>query len=100
MEREKTFENKVKKYLRSKSIYYFKYFGNTYSTSGILDLTLCVKGRFVGVEIKSENGKVSMLQEYNIEQIKKSGGIAIVLRPSGFDNFKTLMEELLDDQTL
>lgn len=97
MEKEKSFENRVKRYLKSKDIYYFKYFGNAYSTPGILDLTLCVKGKFIGVEIKAEKGKVSTLQEYNINRIKDSGGIAIVLRPSGFDDFKKLIEEILND---
>ena len=97
MEKEKSFENRVKRYLKSKDIYYFKYFGNAYSTPGILDLTLCVKGKFIGVEIKAEKGKVSTLQEYNINRIKDSSGIAIVLRPSGFDDFKKLIEEILND---
>ena len=97
MEKEKSFENRVKRYLKSKDIYYFKYFGNAYSTPGILDLTLCVKGKFIGVEIKAEKGKVSTLQEYNINRIKESGGIAIVLRPSGFDDFKKQIEDLLND---
>lgn len=96
MAEEKTFENKVKRYLKSKGIYYFKYFGNAYSTAGILDLTLCVNGHFVGVELKAEKGKVSPLQEYNIKEIQRCGGKAIVLRPSGFDEFKKLIEELLN----
>lgn len=97
MAEEKQFENKVKRYLKSKNIYYFKYFGNAYSTSGILDLTLCVNGRFVAVELKSEKGKVSVLQEYNIKEIKRCGGIAIVLRPSEFEEFKILIESLLNE---
>ena len=97
MAEEKQFENKVKRYLKSKNIYYFKYFGNAYSTPGILDLTLCVNGRFVAVELKSEKGKVSVLQEYNIKEIKRCGGIAIVLRPSEFGEFKILIESLLNE---
>ena len=97
MQTEKQFEIKVKKYLKSKSIYYFKYFGNAYSTPGILDLTLCVNGRFIGLEIKSEKGKTTLLQEYNIKEIRRCGGIAMVLKPSGFDDFKKLIEELLND---
>lgn len=100
MAEEKTFENKVKRYLKSKGVYHFKYFGNAYSTAGILDLTLCVNGHFVAVELKAEKGKLSPLQEYNIKEIEKSGGIAIVLRPSGFESFKKLIEELLSDKTL
>lgn len=100
MAQEKQFENKVKKYLRDKNIYYFKYFGNAYSTAGILDLTLCVNGKFVAVELKSEKGKTSPLQNYNILKIQESGGIAIVLQPSGFEKFKDMIEELLHDQTI
>ncbi len=95
MAAEKLFENQVKKYLRSKHIYYFKYFGNAYSTVGIPDLIMCVNGFFVATEIKSETGKVSELQKINIDLIKKSGGIAMILRPSEFDKFKELIERLL-----
>lgn len=100
MAEEKNFENKVKKWLKAKGIYYFKYFGNVYSTAGILDLTLCVNGKFVGVELKAEKGKTSSLQDYNIKKIQESGGIAIVLRPSGFEDFKKIIEDLLNDQTI
>ena len=94
--KEKQFENKVKRYLKSKGIYYFKYFGNAYSTPGILDLTLCINGRFIAVELKTETGKTSVLQDYNIKEIRRCGGIAIVLRPSEFENFKKMIEELLN----
>ncbi len=95
MAEEKNFENKVKRWLKSKNIYHFKYFGNAFSTAGVLDLTLCVNGRYVGVELKAEKGKTSPLQDAHIQQIKDSGGIAIVLKPSGFEDFKKLIEELL-----
>lgn len=95
MAEEKSFENKVKRWLKTKGIYHFKYFGNAFSTAGVLDLTLCVNGKFVAVELKAEKGKTSLLQEAHIKQIKNSGGIAIVLRPSEFENFKRTIEELL-----
>lgn len=95
MAEEKQFENKVKRWLKSKNIYHFKYFGNAFSTAGVLDLTACVNGRFVGIELKAEKGKTSPLQDAHIQQIKNSGGIAIVLRPSGFEEFKKTLEELL-----
>lgn len=95
MAEEKQFENKVKRWLKSKGIYHFKYFGNAFSTAGVLDLCLCVNGRFVAVELKSEKGKTSPLQDAHIKQIHDSGGIAMVLRPSGFENFKKLIEVML-----
>lgn len=97
MAEEKNFENKVKRWLKSKGIYHFKYFGNAFSTAGVLDLTLCVKGKFVAVEIKAEKGKLSLLQEAHIKQIIESGGVAIELRPSGFEKFKKIIEDMLND---
>lgn len=55
---------------------------------GIPDLLLCLKGKFIAIELKNEDGKPSALQLYNIERIKESGGEAFILRPSEFENFK------------
>ena len=59
---------------------------------GIPDLIICLKGKFVAIELKNEDGKPSALQLYNIKQIKQSGGQAFILRPSEFEKFK---EEVL-----
>jgi hypothetical protein len=48
----------------------------------------------VAVEVKAKNGKPSELQLYNIEQIKKAGGIALVLYPNQFETFKKLILSL------
>ena len=95
MAEEKQFENKVKRWLKSKEIYNFKYFANAFTPCGIPDIIACVNGRFVGIELKSEKGTTSPLQDYNLKQIEKSGGISMILRPSGFENFKKIIEELL-----
>ena len=49
---------------------------------------------FIGIELKSSTGKPTELQKHNIKQINKSGGIGIILFPEGFEEFKTLMEEV------
>ena len=59
---------------------------------GIPDIIICLKGKFIAVELKNEDGKPSALQLYNIDKIKQSGGRAFILRPSGFEKFK---EEVL-----
>jgi len=78
--REKSIENKIKAYLRSKGAYCVKYHGNQFSQVGVPDLLVCYKGRFLGIEIKNETGKTSPLQDVNIEAIRKSGGISFVAR--------------------
>ena len=91
---EKNFENRVKKFLESEGCWCVKYFANAYTKSGIPDLLVCCNGYFLGVELKAPNGRPSELQLWNIEKIKKAGGIGIVLYPKGFDDFKKLIYQL------
>jgi Holliday junction resolvase len=78
--REKNIENNIKKYLKSKGAYYVKYFGNSFSQVGVPDILACYKGRFIGIEVKNEKGKTSPLQDFNLMEIKKAGGISLVAR--------------------
>ena len=93
--KEKNFENKIKKFLKDQDCYYIKYWGGgQFTKSGVPDLLICCNGYFVAVEVKAENGKPSELQLWNIEQIKKAGGIAMVLYPKQFEEFKKLILSL------
>jgi len=78
--REKSIENKIKSYLKSKGAYYVKYFGNQFSQVGVPDILACYKGRFIGIEVKNEKGKTSPLQDINLQQIKNAGGYSLVAR--------------------
>lgn len=91
---EKLFETKIKNYLRSLGIWHVKFFANGYTRRGIPDILACVNGKFVAIEVKSENGKPSALQTKNIEMIQESGGIAVVLYPDDFEDFKLMIESL------
>ena len=95
MAQEKIFENKIKKFLESKGCYFVKQFGCAFTKSGVPDLLCCVNGKFVAIEVKAENGKVSDLQTYNIERIKEAGGVAVVAKPSDFNDLKKLIEDLM-----
>ena len=92
--REKVFENKVKAYLKSKGCWVLKTWGNSIQRSGVPDLICCVNGLFVGIELKAETGKPSELQLWNISEIRKAGGVAMVLYPKDFDGFVKQMNEL------
>ena len=95
MAREKQFENKIKKFLKEQNCYYIKYWsGGQFTKSGVPDLLICCNGYFVAVEVKAENGKPSELQLYNIDEIKKAGGFAMILYPNQFDNFKKFIKLL------
>lgn len=97
MAAEKTFENKVKKFLESQGAWYVKYFANSFTKAGIPDVLACVNGYFVGIEVKAQSGKPSELQLHHVRKIRAAGGFAIILYPSGFEEFKQFILDLNKD---
>jgi hypothetical protein len=93
---EKQFENKIKQFLGRKGCYYVKYFANSFTKSGIPDILACVNGYFVAIEVKAPNGKPSKLQLFNRDLIRKAGGISVILYPENFEDFKELVNNLLE----
>lgn len=95
---EKTFETKVKEFLDDQGAWYVKFFANGYTKSGIPDILACVNGYFVGIEVKAASGTVKPLQEYHLKKLRKAGGFAFALYPSGFDEFKRFIYGLNCDR--
>lgn len=98
MAQEKTFENKVKKYIEESGGWQVKFFANSMTKKGIPDVLACVNGYFVAVEVKAQNGRPSELQLYQCRKIRDAGGFAFVLYPSGFERFKAFIEDLKIDK--
>lgn len=94
MHQEKIFEGKVKAYLKSKGAYVVKQFGCAFSQAGTPDLLCCLNGHFIAIELKSDKGKPTKLQLIKLQQIKDAGGVAVLLYPKDFDEFKALIETL------
>ena len=95
---EKTFQTKLIKLIEKNNGYVVKFNASAISKIGVPYLLACINGKFVGLEVKKENGKPSEIQLWNIEQIKKSGGIAMVVKPSDYENVEKLIEKLGDDE--
>lgn len=96
MAAEKSFENRIKKFLEEKDCWYVKYWGGgLYTKTGIPDLLVCCGGKFIGIEIKAPNGKPSPLQIYNLKKIDESGGFGILLYPNQFELFKNFIDCLI-----
>lgn len=96
MAAEKQFENKVKKFLKDNGCWLLKYWGGAaYTKSGIPDILVCCKGWFVAVEVKAPNGRPSDLQIYNLREIDRAGGYAILLYPKDFEKFKQFICRLI-----
>ena len=97
MAAEKQFETKIKNYLKSQGAWFVKFFANSFTKNGIPDILACVNGYFIGIEVKAQNGHPSELQMYHCEEIRKSGGFAFVVYPSGFESFKDFIDDLKND---
>lgn len=89
--REKSFEKIVKDYLNKEGCWVLKTWSNGIQRAGVPDLLVCCNGYFLGVELKNETGHPSELQLYNVDEIRKAGGVAIVLYPDQLENFKMLI---------
>jgi len=95
---ETTFKNTVQRYLNQIGAYSVKQHGNMFTKKGVPDLLVCLNGHFIALELKAENGHASELQLYQINKIKEAGGIALLLYPKDFENFKKICEEVLKCQ--
>ncbi len=91
--KEKDIVTAIKKYLKTVGgCFFWKEHGGMYGTAGIPDLILCYKGRFIGLEVKTDDGVVTDLQKATIRKINDCGGIAVVVR--SVDEVKTVIESI------
>ena len=97
MAAEKLYENKIKKFLKSEGAWFVKFFANRMTKEGIPDILACINGYFVGIEVKAQNGRPSPLQMYHCEQIRKAGGFAFVVYPTGWEQLKKFISDLKKD---
>lgn len=93
---ESGFQKVVLQWFKKNKIYAVKYNASGISQVGVPDILACIDGYFVGIELKKETGVVSEIQKYTIRQINKTG-LAIVLRPSKFEDFKLIVDEFIID---
>lgn len=56
---ERDFQNEVIKFLKQYNIYYIKVWGGGFQKAGIPDLIICLKGKFIAVELKNEIRKTN-----------------------------------------
>ena len=64
--------------------------------SGIPDLIICLDGKFIAIELKFGNGKVSKIQKYVLNKIQDAGGRVAVCRT--IKEVKRFIEEIDDSR--
>ena len=94
-------ESKVKKQvvavLKQYGAYYFYPVTGGYGRSGVPDIVVCWKGRFIGIECKANGGVPTALQMKNLNEITEQGGVALLIDEDGIGVLKMLFQTW-DDQ--
>lgn len=91
---EKNLENKLKKYLKSRNIFFIKTFGNGIQKKGLPDIIFTYKNCFFAIELKLSKNKVSLVQKGQILNIIKSKtDYVFIIDEENIDRFIALLEE-------
>tara|TARA_R110000822_G_scaffold1313_1_gene5997 strand:- start:1348 stop:1674 length:327 start_codon:yes stop_codon:yes gene_type:complete len=85
-------KKKVVSYLKEIGAYYFYPVTGGYGRSGVPDVVGCYNGRFFGIECKAGSNKPTPLQDKNLEDIGKAGGINLVINEENMNNTIELIE--------
>ena len=96
--KESQFQEQVIKYLKTlPKTWHVKIWGGGFMRAGIPDIICCINGKFIALELKRENGVASELQKRNVRLINEANGIALILYPKDFDEFKKICRGSLDE---
>ena len=79
----------VRKYLKAIGAFFFSATTFGFGGSGIPDVTCCIGGRFVSIEVKREGKMPTPLQDMRMGKIRRAGGVAI-----WGDSAEKIIEEL------
>ena len=91
---EKAVKAKVKAVLESEGVYYFMPPANGYGRSGVPDIIACVNGFFLAIETKANGNKPTALQIREIETIRRSNGVAVVVDETNWDMVRDMVKRL------
>tara|TARA_R100000406_G_C3009178_1_gene96987 strand:- start:94 stop:408 length:315 start_codon:yes stop_codon:yes gene_type:complete len=89
---EKKVKNVVRDQLRQIGAYYFMPATGGYGKSGVPDIVGCYEGRFFGIECKAGKGKVTPLQQKNLDEIGACNGIALVVNEANMRDVADLIQ--------
>jgi len=95
MQLESKIQSKILKELKAAGIYAHK--NITTNKKGIPDIIVCYRGKYVALEVKRPGGKPTELQLWNINEIRKSGGVAEIVY--GWEDVVTVLNEVADEKT-
>jgi hypothetical protein len=85
---------KIKTILKTHGVYYAMPIGTGLGNSGVPDFLCCVNGKFLGIEAKAGKGKTTALQDKNLRDIDKAGGLTLVITEENIDVLEMMLEAM------
>ena len=87
-------KKKVVQLLKQYKAYFFYPVTGGYGHSGVPDIIVCYKGRFIGIECKAGNNKPTALQEKNLRDIELADGISMVVNEDNIASVEETLQKL------
>lgn len=90
---------KVKEILTERKVYHFFPATGGYGRSGVPDVVACVGGIFMAIECKAKGNTATPLQQREMENIRSSGGMALLINETNLDILRRALDNLLYDRS-
>ena len=87
-------KKKVVRILKEVGAYYFYPVTGGFGRSGVPDVVACYKGRFIGIECKAGKNKPTPLQQKNLDDITKEGGLSYVINEDNVNLVEVVIQKL------
>lgn len=91
---EKKVKDQVVKVLKKFGAYYFFPATHGFGRSGVPDIIVCYKGRFLAFECKAGKNTCTALQLKEIDAIGMAGGEAYVIKEDNVDLVRAVLEDV------
>jgi pantoate kinase len=85
---------KIKAILKTHGVYYAMPIGTGLGNSGVPDFLVCHNGKFLGIEAKAGRGVPTALQEKNLRDIDRAGGLTLVITEENLVVLEMMLEEM------
>jgi len=87
---EKSVVNNILRYAnKHNNCFLYKYHGGRYASNGFPDLFGAIDGTFIGIECKSPNGRLTVLQKKTLDELGSKGAVVGIAR--SIDDFKEII---------
>ena len=85
-------KDQIKKILNEHNIYYAMPHGAGFGNAGVPDFLCCWKGKFLAIEAKAKDGAITALQDKNLDEIDKAGGVTWVINETNIYVFAAFLK--------